>query len=306
MANQVVEPVPIVAPGRAGDGLALAATLIWAVNVVVVKVAIHTSGPLTYATLRYLIGGICLWVVATRVEGRPRMPRGREWRLVLAAAGTGVALSQVTFTGALALKSADFVAMFFGTLPLMVAVWVAWRTKDRFTPRVWAGLVIGLLGVMLVAYSGLRGANAWSGLLLAVASPLASAVYLLLLPPLLRIYKPLSLAALMALVGSAMMLPLGAAEAAVRHPSISLGWLGLLVFSALGAVLATNALWMVAVRHLGAARAAVFNYLEPFISVVAAAVLIHEAIVPVQLLGGLLIFISLAVGRPQAVQVTPA
>ena len=281
-----------------GDPLVLAATLLWSVSLVCVKVALANSGPLTLSTLRFLLGGVCLWWLAVRVEGPIRWPTRSEWWLIAAAAATGVALGQGAFTGALALTNADFVAMFLGATPLLVTAWIAWRGSQNFGARVWAGLLVGLVGVALVVFTAGSGHLSWLGVLLAVGGPVVSAIFLLLLPRLLGSYQPLSLAAIITVVGAVMLIPFGLAEGIAHHPTVTWAWLGLLAFSVLAAVVAVNWLYLTAVRTLGAARAASYTYLEPFLAVAAAAVLINERVLPLQMVGGIVILSGLAIGAP--------
>jgi len=283
-----------------GDALILVATVLWSINIVVVKVGLENSGPLTYAALRFVVGGLGLLWLATRVEGRVQWPVGREWWLIVAAAGTGIAVTQAAFTGALALTNADFVAMFLAATPLLVTGWVAWRASDGFGARVWAGLAVGVVGVALVVLTAAGGRSNWPGVVLALANPVSSAVYVLLLPELLRRFQPLSLAAIITLVGGAMLLPFGVAEIFIRRPHLTWGWLGLLGFSVIAAVVVVNWLYLAAVRRLGPARTATYTYLEPFLTVAAAGLLIHERVLPLQLLGGVVIVIGLGIGTPGA------
>lgn len=67
--------LPSSMPGRLqglswGDVMILVATLLWSVNVVVVKIALASSGPLTYGSLRFLWGGALLCLIA-RWRGGP-------------------------------------------------------------------------------------------------------------------------------------------------------------------------------------------------------------------------------------------
>ena len=95
-----------------------------------------------------------------------------------------------------------------------------------------------------------------------------------------------------------MLIPFGLVEGIVDHPNVTWAWLGLLGFSVVAAVVAVNWLYLTAVRTLGAARAASYTYLEPFLAVAAAAVLISERVLPLQILGGLVILSGLAIGTP--------
>ncbi|MGH7643155.1 MAG: DMT family transporter [Candidatus Dormibacteria bacterium] len=286
-----------------GDGLIAIATLLWSVNIVVVKVALSNAGPLTYASLRFLIGGLALWLLARRLEGPRQRPTTKAPWLLAAAAASGVAISQATFTGALALTNVDFVAMVFGSTPLLVSGWLAWRGQVRFGARVWSGLLLGFLGVAIVVVASGGGRTSWLGIAAALGSTLSTAVYVLLLPGLLGRYQPLTLAARITLLGAVMLSPFGVAEAIGHHPHVTWAWAGLLAFSAIAAVAATNWLYLASVRSLGPARAASYSYLEPFLGVLAASLLIREPVIPLQLLGGVIIVVSLTLGWPRALGV---
>ncbi|MFZ0994754.1 MAG: DMT family transporter [Candidatus Dormiibacterota bacterium] len=280
-----------------GDALVLSATVLWSVNVVVVKLGLVDSGPLTYSAIRYLVGGLALLGLAHRLEGRLVLPRGRDALLIVAAALTGVVINQSSFTVALSLTNPDNVAMISGITPLLVASWFVWRRRERFGLRVWVGLFLGFAGLVLVV-----GAGAWSswlGVVIALGNPLSWAVYLLLLPRLLGRYGPLTLSAFVTMLGALMLLPLGFLEALGRHPHVTWYWLGLLGYSTMLALVLTSWLYLLGVRRLGPARTAVYVYLQPFFSVIAAGILIGEPILPLQLLGGVIMLIGVAWGRPR-------
>ena len=154
-----------------GDLLVVAATVIWSVNVVVLKVALQGSGPLTYSALRYIVGGIALLLLARYLEGPVHLPPRGDRRLLVALATCGVLVNQSSFSGSLALTNADNVAMISATTPVLVAIWLVWRSHERFRSLVWVGLGLGLLGLGLVV-----GAGHWSGLLgigIALLNPLS-------------------------------------------------------------------------------------------------------------------------------------
>lgn len=283
-----------------GDAMVLVATIIWSVNVVVVKVALTDSGPLTYSAVRYIIGGLALCGLARWLEGPWPRPRAQDAWLLVAAALLGVLINQASFTLALSITNADNVAMISGTTPLLVAGWVVWRGREHFGPKVWIGLALGFLGLVLVVGAGAGAWSSWLGVLVALANPVSWAMYLLLLPRLLGRYGPVTLAALITMLGALMLLPFGAADALSRHTHVTGEWLGLLAYSALLALVVTGWLYLIGVRRLGPARTAVYVYLQPFLAVVAAGVLIGEAVLPLQLLGGAIMMVGVTWGRPRS------
>jgi drug/metabolite transporter (DMT)-like permease len=96
-----------------------------------------------------------------------------------------------------------------------------------------------------------------------------------------------------------MLVPFGAVEALNRHPHVTGPWLGLLAYSALAAVTLTTWLYLPGVRRLGPARTTVYSYLQPFLTVVAAGLMIGEPILPLQLLGGVIMLVGVVMGRPR-------
>jgi len=282
-----------------GDVLVVTATAIWGVNVVVVKLALTDSGPFTYSATRYVIGGLALCGLARWLEGPLVRPRGSDALLILVAAATGVLVNQVSFTGALAHTNPDNIAMISGTTPLLVAGWLVWRGREHFGAMVWGGLGLGLIGLVLVVGAGAGGWSSWLVVVLALGNPISWAVYLLLLPRLLGRYRPLTLAALVTAAGAVMLLPFGVVEALNRHPHVTWSWLGLLAYSALAAVALTTWLYLPGVSRLGPARTIVYSYLQPFLTVIAAGLIIGEPILPLQLLGGVIMVVGVAMGRPR-------
>ena len=288
--------------GRAvgwGDLLVVASTAIWGVNVVVVKLALADCGPFTYIAIRYVVGGLALCGLARWLEGPLVRPRGTDAWLIVAAAAAGILVNQASFAGALALTNPDNVAMISGTTPLLVAGWLVWRGREHFGAKVWGGLGLGLVGLVLVVGAGAATWSSWLVVVAALGNPISWAVYLLLLPRLLGRYSPLTLAALVTMVGAVMLVPFGAVEAIYHHPHVTVPWLGLLAYSALAAVALTAWLYLTGVVRLGPARTIVYSYLQPFLTVIAAGLLIGEPVLPLQLLGGAIMLAGVAMGRPR-------
>lgn len=297
-------------PGRAlpggagwGDGLVLVTYVIWSANVVVTKLAVGPVGPLTFSALRWVLGAGLLAALARWREGPLRWPRGRELAQLTLAAGCGVVINQVSFTWALRLTSADNVSLLAGTAPLGVAGWLAWRRRQRLSTRVWAGLGVGLAGLGLVVLTGAHGRSSVAGDLVGLGLPVSWTAYLLLISPLLSRHPPLALAAMVSLVGSIGLAPLGIVEAVVAPARFDSGVLGLLAFSALAAVTLSGWLYYTGLERLGPTRTSVYGYTQPFLGIVFAAALIGEPIRPLQLVGGVAITLGVLAGRPPAVRV---
>jgi drug/metabolite transporter (DMT)-like permease len=75
-----------------------------------------------------------------------------------------------------------------------------------------------------------------------------------------------------------------------------LTWLGF-AYAVVGPLFLTNILWFTAVSRVGPARAVIFNNLQPFFGVLFALLLLSESLQPLEIAGGLLIFIGIYLER---------
>jgi drug/metabolite transporter (DMT)-like permease len=106
------------------------------------------------------------------------------------------------------------------------------------------------------------------------------------------------LSTLMILVGAVLMAPFAAVQLAHQN----FADLGALRWAALGystvfPLVVTNVLYFAALRRVGAARATLFMYLQPFLGALFAALLLDEAIGAIQIVGGVFIVGGVALGR---------
>ena len=135
--------------------------LIWSTGFIVAKFGLPYAPPLTFLVLRYAFSIACflVWIRLSHAH----WPRGRTQWLHLAF--TGVLMHAGYLGGVwIAVKSgmgSGLTALVVGLQPVLTAVWLSWKgssgqpdptgvSQTRVTPRQWAGLVLGLGGLLLV------------------------------------------------------------------------------------------------------------------------------------------------------------
>ena len=131
--------------------------LIWSTGFIVAKYGLPYAPPLTFLAIRFLLSILCflVWIVL----GRAAWPRGRVQWLHLAV--TGVLMHAAYLGGVwIAVKSgmgSGLTALIVGLQPVLTALWVSWISSPgatggeaRVTSRQWAGLALGLGGLLLV------------------------------------------------------------------------------------------------------------------------------------------------------------
>lgn len=126
---------------------------IWSTGFVVARFGMPHAPPLSFLAWRYALSVLAfgVWIAVTR----PRWPQGRAQWGWLALVGTlmhGGYLGGVWAAVKIGL-GAGTAALIVGLQPVLTALWVSWTgSAHRVTPRQWAGLSLGLAGLLLVVW----------------------------------------------------------------------------------------------------------------------------------------------------------
>jgi drug/metabolite transporter (DMT)-like permease len=128
--------------------------VIWSTGFIVARYGMPHAPPMTFLLWRYLLSIVCLGVWAW--AARAIWPRGHLQWLHLGVSGV---LMHAGYLGGVwaAVKAgmgAGLAALLVGLQPVLTAVWVSWRGK-AVTARQWAGLGLGLAGLVLVVWQKL-------------------------------------------------------------------------------------------------------------------------------------------------------
>ena len=129
--------------------------LIWSTGFIVAKYGLPYAPPLTFLAVRYFLSIVCflIWIVLARAA----WPQSRQQWLHLAV--TGVLMHGAYLGGVwVAVKSgmgSGLTALIVGLQPVLTALWVSWIAQGdgeegRVSKRQWAGLALGLGGLLLV------------------------------------------------------------------------------------------------------------------------------------------------------------
>ena len=279
----------------------VAANVIWSLNYATTKYAFERWSPIAFSGLRFATAGIALALFVRWREGGLGVDRS-DVRLVVLCGIVGIFLNQLTFTYAVDYTAAANVALILAAAPAFAAVFAVMLGHERVRPAHWLALGVSLVGVGLVVVGGsdLVGFSL-RGDLLAVGAALTWAAYTVMLRPLLGRYSAIRISALVILVGAVIMAPVTVVQVANQDfDSLRrLDWAAWL-YSTIGPLLVTNWLYFRALHRVGAARATLYMYLQPFLGAVFAAWLLGEKLVAVQLIGGAVIVGGVALGRAVA------
>jgi drug/metabolite transporter (DMT)-like permease len=247
---------------------------------------------------RFLIGAALVWLVfaATRRE-----TPARAILLPLLGLGTLYATNSFAFMAGLVWIPASLASLVFFTYPAVVVLLARVFVGEPLTTRRLTALVLALIGCALTAGFGLSGGDP-RGVFLVLVSVALIAVFIVASHPVLEASPELAGSAVI-LTGTALVTV--AVTAAVGDFALPGGPRVVLIVVLLGALSTALpvTLFLVGIKWIGPARAAVFSTLEPAFTVLLAALVLRERLTGLQLAGGALILIAvvwLRLERPLA------
>ena len=265
-------------------------------NYTVMKWALDHTTPLALAALRTTVGAPVLLAVA--MARRERFPRTREqWWAVWWISLAITTVSSGFLVLGISRLSPGLAAMLSATMPLFTAIIAMLVIAELPGRRGYIGLVVGLFGAICLALPALGSGNTTLGITFALISSVSWAIGAVLnkrLPGALAI-SPLMLVALQ-ISFSAVCL-----HAAVPFledwSDTSLNW-GLilpLLYAGIPSLAVTFYLFASVLRRAPAIQGAAVAYLTPFFGVLFSWVLVGDRLGRVEMVGGLLVIVGVAV-----------
>lgn len=242
---------------------------------------------------RFLIASVILWIIVAAIGGAVRPSRrgavaGMALGLVVYAAQTG------SFFWALTRLDAALAVLLVYVAPVLVAIGAVVFGRERLSASQLVALPIALGGTALVAAGGGVGAVDGIGVLLAFVCAVAFAAYMLLSHAVVGRVHPIALSATVC-TGCATSFTFAAALGGDLPTGTSArGWLLIVALAIMSTVVAITAL-AAGTQRVGPSSATLLSTLEPVVGTALAVIVLDERLAGPQVLGGLLVVVSVAV-----------
>ncbi|HEY3991991.1 MAG TPA: EamA family transporter [Ktedonobacteraceae bacterium] len=286
-------------------GVLFAATTIWGLVPVATRYLLASFTPLQLVIVRFLIAAI--FFLPLLVPLRKQRWSFKEVAWALFCGLVGVIGYYVLVAYGQQLISAGMAGLLLATQPIWILLISTGVTREKISWPVLSGLVIALSGIALLLSQETLGA-AWNvamfmGALLVLLAALMWSFYTVAVRSLSQRIGARASTALTMLLGA---LPLsffwdGRIWGILLHLSIA-AWLALGLLS-LGSTVVAAVLWNYGVTRTTSARAGLFLYLEPLVSVTGGAFFLHERISFVTLASGALIIAGVMLAQVRRVLV---
>ncbi len=254
--------------------MGLAFAVMWSSAFTSARIIVAAAPPLTALCLRFLISGL-LGVLIARMLGQTWKLTRNQWRATIVFGICQNALYLGLNFVAMQSIEASLAAIIASTMPLLVGLagWLIFGERIGFLGIL--GLLAGVVGVAIIMGSRLEGGVDMYGLTLCVLGVIALTFATLLVRGATSGGNFLMVVGLQMLVGSAV---LGAVAVTTETIEINWSWqlIAAFAYTTLVPGLAATLVWFLLVNRIGAVRAATFHFLNPFLGVAIAALILSE------------------------------
>jgi drug/metabolite transporter (DMT)-like permease len=276
--------------------------VVWGSTYLAIRIAVREVPPMAAACVRFFASGVAMAVIAAVADRKRGWPR---WRQIADYALVGVLLLSVA--NALVMWAektipSGIAALIGGSMPVWLTLLDGVRPGGRHaTVRVWLGMLIGLIGVALVARpEGGMASGHWLAILVLQGATVAWAVgslYAQAIPESDRL-SVFTASAIEMLAASAVLAfesvvlfhdDWGAFRAASAHT-----WLSLSYLAVFGSLVGFTA-FAYCLNTLPSATVGTYAYVNPVVAVLLGWLILKEPLSPGLLAGGVLILVAVLI-----------
>ncbi len=266
------------------------ATFFWGSSFPAVKIVLSGFTPVAYVFLRFT--GASLLFGLLMIRRFRRLPWRVHLKLLLMALFQPTLYFLFESIGML-YTSASSASMIIAALPGIAALLAGFFLKERMNFRQWAGVLLSVLGVLLLAGFDDNPTYSESSLLgntLVLIAVVAASMYMIVAGHLSADLSAVEITFYQVFYGMVLLFPVFLLRvSSIEWGQLNLPALGALVYLILAATLVAFLAYNYAIAGIGVSRAAVFLNGVPVVAIAISMVLLGEKLGVLQLIGGLIV-----------------
>ncbi len=280
-------------PSSLAYGSVVLAAALWGGSIVAQKLALGSFSAVEASVLRDLGGLAILMATWWWQEGTVGKLSSSDWR-ALGLLGLGVLGNHLLILIGLKYVSGAVAGVIIGSSPVVTALFSAMLIQDVPLRAVWLGALLSFAGVGIVSIAGFQAAGEQPllGSLLVFLGVACWALYSIGSRAVMDRLSALTVNWTTLLVATVLQIPLlwtdrKMVDAGVQSVTAA-DWMALGYLVVFATAVAQQA-WLFGVKGIGPSRASVLGNLTPVAAVGLSALILHEAVGPVEILGIILI-----------------
>lgn len=189
-------------------------SLFYGVNYSVLKIVVpEYVGPYGFIVFRVIVASGVFWMIHS--FNREKVDWRKDGVTLVLCALTGVAINQLLFYKGISLTSAVNGSIIMTLTPVLVLVWAYFLIGEKITRTKVIGVILGLIGAIIILYQpdALLSTGDWRGDVLVLINGASYACYLVLVKPLMRKYKPMTVVTWVFTIAILFVVPVGISQA---------------------------------------------------------------------------------------------
>ena len=290
-----------------GHVLAAGTVAVWGTTFIATKILLEYFTAVEILLIRFVFGFLALSLACPK-----RLHLQSKWReLYFAGAGlSGVLIYYLLENVALSYSTASNVGVIVACAPMFTAVFWAISAREQLKAHFVIGFLLAISGISFISFAG--GEQVQVNPLgdgLALSAAVAWGIYSVLIRrisefeyPLIPMTRHIFLYGVIFMIPVAVKMGFAPSVMAFKRPEVLL-MLAFLSFLASAACFVT---WNTAVKRLGAVKTSVYIYLSPVITIVCAALVLHERMEIRAFSGTVLVFLGLVISEGRLLTRLPA
>ncbi len=267
-------------------------SLLYGINYSVLKtVTPEYIGPFGFIVYRVITSSIIFWLMFAFKQEKI------DWksdgvRLFLCAL-TGVAVNQLLFYKGISYTTAVNGSIIMTLTPVLVLVWAGLLIGEKITRQKVVGILLGLIGAIIIIYQsdagGARGD--WRGDVLIFMNGASYACYLVIVKPLMKKYKPMTVVTWVFTLAIIIVFPVGFSEASAVSPlDFPVKPLLGMIYAVVGVTVIVYFLNIWTLVRVDSSVVGAFIYLQPIFATITAILFFGEVFLFKHLLASAFIF----------------
>lgn len=277
---------------------ALFSVIVWGASFVATKIALQYATPITVVWVRFVMGVVILGLVV-KLRGQFALPKGKDWGYFALLGFLGITFHQWLQSTGLVTAQATTTGWIIASTPIFMALLGVLVLKEKLNWGQAAGIGLATIGVLLVVTKGdlsalANGKFGTKGDLLVLLSAPNWAVFSALSRSGLRRHHATHMMFYIMTFGwlfSSILFFAGPGLESITNIPFD-GWIALTFLGIFCSGFA-YIFWYDALQALPVAQTGAFLYIEPIITVIVAAIVLHERLLLATIIGGITILIGI-------------
>ena len=269
-------------------------SLLYGINYSVLKIVIpEYIGAFGFIVFRVSLAATIFWIIFFFNTEKIDWKKDGV-RLVLCSL-FGIAINQLLFFKGISYTSAIHGSIIMALTPILVLIWASVLIGEKITKPKVTGILLGLIGSIIIIYQpdAMTSSGDWRGDILVFLNGSSYACYLVIVKPLMKKYRPLTIVTWIFTIGAVIVFPVGFSEAIeVDFMDLPLKVWSSIAFIIFGVTVVVYFLNAWTLQKVESSVVGAFIYLQPVFATLTAIIFFNEVFLWKHLIASAFVFLG--------------